>query len=167
MDWSQYLIASIYAAAIGLAFWRGSISIAVACIIAGNFWGTVAANGDGNLITVVDTLTLAALVFDGSAMALALVYAFSAAILVGASSSAIGLQFSTTSAIVDAIIVPIAFIIGWSNGGGGRLDFDVRNSYRRIGGRIGRYRLSFVARYNAMFDLAGHETQDKGLRNGP
>mgnify|MGYP003385959655 CR=1 FL=1 len=167
MHWSQYLVAGIYAAVAALAFRRGSIAPAVACIFAANFAGMVLADGDLNWMIVVDGLCIAALIYDHSAMALGLAYAFIATLVIEAGGNALGLQFNTTSAIVDAMIVPIALIIGWSNGGGGRLDFAMgRNDWWAVR-RDRRRHLSLVAQYNAMFDMAGHHDADRGaMTNG-
>ena len=167
MSIDQYLIGGIYAAAMVFAFWRGSMAFAIAAVMTCNFVGMTLAGGDLSLMIVIDGITLALLILDGSAMALGLAYCVIGSIIIEAGGKFTGLPFNATSAIVDAIIVPIALIIGWSNGGGGRLDFNVGASRRRLAGRDYSRRVSLVARYHAAFDLAGVGAQEKGLRNGP
>lgn len=138
MDWSQWFILTVYVAGMLLAFWRGSIAPALALVVLGNFAGMVWADGDLRLMIAIDGLTLAALIYDQSEMASGLAYAFVASLVVEAMGERIGLPFNTTSAIVDAMIVPIAAIIGWSHGAGGKLDFGVGpGAWRGRGRRAG------------------------------
>ena len=164
MDWSQWLVAAIYAAAMALAFRRRSIAPAVACLVSANFAGMVFADGDLNLMIVVDGLVIAALIYDGSDMGHGLAYAYIASLVIEAWGAAVGLPFYTTSAIVDAMIVPIAAIIGWANGGGGRLDFGLGHHRGWRDGRTHSPGLPMVAGRYPGERLAGHhEAYRRGL----
>lgn len=117
----QVIIGVAYEVAIAVAAYRGRVAPAVWIIVAFNYAGTVYFTGNLGASGVVDAITIALLIGEGGALGYPLAGCFAVCLAISRFGIKFGLPDDTTAAIVDAMIVPIAAVLGGVNGSSGRI----------------------------------------------